>query len=129
MLIDYTEEGQDQFIGKIEYPFKCCDSNFRVLDNNENFVFRIFTRCCQCGILCAGCGCEKAEKVDFEIFDGQERVVGIVRKRNKECLKSLFTDADNFGVEFLSEWDWKVRSLLMATMLFIDYMMFEEKKR
>ena len=126
--IDYCEEGQNEFIGKIEYPFNCCDFNFIVYDNNDNKVFKIFTECCQCGICCAGCGCEKTEKVDFVIYDVNDKKIGFVRKRNKDCLKSVFSDADNFGVDFDVSWDWKIRSILLGTMLFIDYMMFEEKQ-
>jgi len=48
-------------------------------------------------------------------------------KKNKNCVKSMLTDADNFGVEFTPSMDWKDRTLLMASCMFIDYMMFEEK--
>ena len=39
----------------------------------------------------------------------------------------MFSDADNFGIDFSPDMDWEKRSLLLATILFIDYMMFEEK--
>ncbi len=54
-------------------------------------------------------------------------MVTTLMKKNKNCIKSMLTDADNFGVEFTPKMDWKDRSLLLATVMFIDYMIFEEK--
>lgn len=39
----------------------------------------------------------------------------------------MISDADNFGVDFPVDMGWEDRTLLMCTILFIDYMMFEEK--
>ena len=39
----------------------------------------------------------------------------------------MLSDADNFAIDFTPQMDWEDRSLLLATALFIDYMLFEEK--
>lgn len=74
-----------------------------------------------------GCPCGPCEKVDFEIYDENGKLITWLIKKNKDCLKSALSDADNFGVDFTPDMDWEKRSLLLSTVLFIDYMMFEEK--
>ena len=39
----------------------------------------------------------------------------------------MISDADNFALEFPQTANWEERSLLLGAILFIDYMMFEEK--
>lgn len=39
----------------------------------------------------------------------------------------MLSDADNFGVDFPPEMDWKHRTLVLSSMLLIDFMMFEDK--
>jgi hypothetical protein len=127
ILVDYTEEGQSQYIGKIVDVFDCCNFNFNVYDKNNSKIFRIHTECCQCGIWCGGCGCGPCEKVNFKVFDANNIEITMIQKKNKDCFKSIISDADNFGIEFTPQMDWEQRSLLLSAALFIDYMMFEEK--
>ena len=63
----------------------------------------------------------------FKVYDANGNVISNIIKKNKNILKSAFTDADNFGVDFTPDMDWEHRTLLMSAALFIDYMMFEEK--
>jgi len=60
-------------------------------------------------------------------MDSSGKLITSLIKKNKNCIKSMVTDADNFGVEFTPDMDWKDRTLLMVSCIFIDYMMFEEK--
>lgn len=61
-------------------------------------------------------------------FKRQDRVVAVVKKRWSGGLKEVFTDADNFAVDFepgpVSPVE---RRLLLAAALFIDLMYFEHK--
>ena len=128
IFVDYSEEGEEVNLGKIVDIFDCCSYNFSIYDKDGNKLFRIRAECCQCGLCCSGCGgCGPCEKVDFKVFDKDGKEVSTIQKKNKDCLKSMLTDADNFGVDFTPEMNWVERSLLMCAALFIDYMMFEEK--
>lgn len=74
-----------------------------------------------------GCPCETCEKVNFQLFDNQGKEIGKVVKQGKSCVKNTIGDADNFGIDFPKSMNWEHRTLIMAGMLLIDYMMFEEK--
>lgn len=128
IFVDYSEDGQETNIGKIVDIFNCCNYDFSIYDSNGEKMFRITADCCQCGIWCKGCGgCGPCEKVDFKVLDKNGKEISKIQKKNKDCLKSMLTDADNFGVDFTPNMTWEERSLLMCAALFIDYMMFEEK--
>ena len=79
-------------------------------------------------MVCAQYPCEKCEKVTFKVTDlrtGEE--CDPLIKQNKDCLKAMISDADNFALIFPKNANWQERTLLMGTVLFIDYMVFEEK--
>ena len=126
--VNYVEGGASQFLGKIFYPYACCDYFIVVFDSANTKRFTISANCCQCGILCMGYPCEKCETVQFQVVDGQGQPTGSLTKKNKNCLKSAISDADNFGMAFAPSMTWEDRSLLLSAVLFIDYMLFEEKQ-
>ena len=126
--IYYTEDGSNQYIGKISDPWDCCNYSFSVYDKHDKKAFSIFTTCCQCAMCCKGCPCEPCERVTFQVFDPAGTLVTTIEKKNKNCIQNALTDADNFGMDFPSNFDWETRSLFLVAMMFIDFMMFEEKK-
>lgn len=123
----FTENGGSEYLGKITDPWDCCNYSFKVYNKQDELAYTIFTTCCQCALCCKGYPCEPCERVTFQIFDRNGNQVGTVEKKNKDCLKSAISDADNFGMDFPSEFDWEMRSLFLVAMMFIDFMMFEEK--
>lgn len=125
--VDYTEEGQDEFLGSIQDDWNCCDYNFTVYGPKKEKLYRIYTECCQCGIQCMGCPCDKCEKVKFTLFDDKGKKIGEIIKKGKNCLKNMMADADNFGIDFPREMNWQHRTLILSALLLIDFMMFEEK--
>lgn len=125
--IFYTEEGGKEFLGKIYYPFDCCQFNYELKDDKENLLARFYTHCCQCGVLCQGCCFKACETVVFEVFDSEGNLYSTMTKSNKSCIKMVLSDADNFGFDFPENFDWKKRSLIMVSIIFIDYMMFEQR--
>ena len=124
----YTEDGGQTYLGKIRDPFDCCNFTFKVYDSEDRLFSKIYTHCCQCGIWCMGCCCEPCETVPFEVFDKDGNVMATLTKKNRNCTKSMLTDADNFGFDFPKDFTWEQRSLFLVTIVFIDFMMFEEKK-
>jgi uncharacterized protein YxjI len=57
--------------------------------------------------------------------DGEE--FGKITKKWSGLLKESFTDADNFGVEFPSTWDVKLKALFLGAVFLIDFVHFEDK--
>jgi hypothetical protein len=60
----------------------------------------------------------------FEIREG-ERVQGRIVKRWSGIGKEVFTDADNFGVEFPQGWDVNRKAILLAAVFLVDFLYFE----
>ncbi|MBU1108485.1 MAG: scramblase [Candidatus Riflebacteria bacterium] len=50
---------------------------------------------------------------------------GLIKKKWSGFLKESFTDADNFSVTCPAEWDGNVKQLLLAAVLLIDFIHFE----
>lgn len=60
----------------------------------------------------------------FEIREG-ERVHGRIVKRWSGVGKEVFTDADNFGVEFPRGWEVSRKAIFLAAVFLIDFLYFE----
>jgi len=68
--------------------------------------------------------------VQFDIKNSLGENIGLLEKRAKNCCAAMIADADNFTCEFPpSVSSPEHRALLMSTVLFIDYMMFEDNKK
>lgn len=50
---------------------------------------------------------------------------GVIKKKWSGFFKESFTDADNFSVTCPQEWEGKVKQLLLAAVLLIDFVHFE----
>ncbi|MAG55718.1 MAG: scramblase [Planctomycetes bacterium] len=100
----------DKRIGAIQRKFAILNRKFVVEDTQGREVleivsplFRIWT---------------------FKVLrDGAE--VARISKKWSGMLKEAFTDADNFGIEFLSDVDVTVRKLLLAAVFLVDFTCFE----
>ena len=126
----YTEDGSQTKIGKIGDANDCCNEAFEIYDRDDRVFAKVFTHSCQCGIYCKGCCCEASETVLFKVHNKEGKTIAtLTKKLNKGCMKSMSSDADSFGFDFPDYFDWEQRTLFMVTMVFIDYMMFEEHNR
>lgn len=126
----FLMEGQNEegsFLGKIVRPWTCCDPELRVFDNRGNIIFFITSSGCQLGFLCK-CPCDPCQIIDFEILDSfKNKIPGSkLQKRSSGCLKAAVSDTDNFSLIFPPNAKKEERSLLMATVIMLDFMLFEE---
>ncbi len=60
----------------------------------------------------------------FEIRCGDSKCGAIVKKWSG-LMKEVFTDADNFGVNFPENWDIKLKALSLGAVFLIDFVHFE----
>ncbi|XP_072897648.1 phospholipid scramblase 1-like [Hemitrygon akajei] len=90
---------------------------FTVQNENREPVLKIGGPFCVCG-----CG-----DVDFQVtnLDGTE-TVGTITKQWTGLMKEMFTDADNFGIQFPMDLDVKVKAVLLAATFLIDFLYFEK---
>ena len=61
----------------------------------------------------------------FTARDGVE--VGRISKKWGGAMKEVFTDADNFGVQFPAEWEPPLKALFLGAVFLIDFVHFENK--
>ena len=124
----YTEGGKDVSLGKISDPYDMCQTLFKIFDQNDNPLYKIETYCVQCGVICKGCPCAPCERVTFQVTDlNTNQLVPPIQKTNQVCMKDFVEDSDNYGIEFAPGTSWQNKSLLLGAILFIDFIMFEEK--
>ncbi|XP_060111503.1 phospholipid scramblase 3 [Heteronotia binoei] len=65
--------------------------------------------------------------VNFEVKTRDEsRGVGRISKQWSGLLKEVFTDTDNFGIQFPMDLDVKIKAVLLGACFLIDFMFFEK---
>ncbi|XP_078266281.1 phospholipid scramblase 1-like [Rhinoraja longicauda] len=91
---------------------------FTVQNEKREPVLKIEGPCCTCR-----CG-----DVDFRITNLDEtESVGKITKQWTGLLREALTIADNFGIQFPLDLDVKVKAVLLAATILIDYMFFENR--
>ena len=127
MQVYHTENGAKDYLGRIVDNWDCCNYSFDIQDTANRTIFYIEAACTQCGLWCK-CPCSGCERVVFDVYRGKkQKSLGtpLVKYGKKSCLKNLISDADNFSMPYPAGSNFEERSLLLAAVLFIDYMMFE----
>ena len=59
--------------------------------------------------------------------EGQE--YGKITKKWSGLGKEMFTDADNFGVQFPADWEPRLKAIFLGAVFLIDFVHFEDKGR
>ncbi|GFR99255.1 phospholipid scramblase [Elysia marginata] len=107
-----------QAIGYISQQCALCRPKFEVQSSSGEQVFLIQG---PCFILPKCC------KTDFKITspDGGAKV-GKISKQWSGLAKEIFTDTDNFGVEFPIDISPEIKATILAAVFLIDFMYFED---
>ncbi|XP_053269047.1 phospholipid scramblase 1 [Pleuronectes platessa] len=72
------------------------------------------------------CGWSCLPDVDFEILTMDEvSKIGKISKQWTGLLREMFTDADNFGIQFPMDLDVKIKAVMIGACFLIDFMFFE----
>lgn len=128
MKVFVTERGQKIYVGKVVDSWDCCNYSYTVYDSSDQVRFFIKASCCQLGFCCK-CPCEPCEKIEFDLWSGDKEKpeAPILKLGTGSCLKNAVGSADNFSVTFPMAATWQDKTLLLASVLMIDFMQFEEK--
>lgn len=128
MKVYNTERGQKIYVGKVVDSWDCCNYSYTVYDSSDQVRFFIKASCCQLGFCCK-CPCEPCEKIEFDLWSGDKEKpeAPILKLGTGSCLKNAMGSADNFSVTFPMAATWQDKTLLLASVLMIDFMQFEEK--
>lgn len=73
---------------------------------------------------CFACNC--CGDVNFELKGKDDQTIGRISKQWSGLLKEVFTDTDNFGIQFPLDLDVKLKAVLMGACFLIDFMFFEK---
>ena len=106
--------GLDQpVLGTIQRSWSCCSRDFNVIDAQGRKLFKISS-----GIF---------SPWSFYLYDATTGAqLGVIQKKWSGLAQELFTDADNFGIEYPRGLSKESKALLMAATFLIDFMYFED---
>lgn len=105
-------------IGYVKQDWHPCLPKFSIQGPNKETLLRLEGPCFACN--CCG-------DVNFELKgkDG-DAAIGRISKQWSGLLKEVFTDTDNFGIQFPLDLDVKMKAVLMGACFLIDFMFFEK---
>ncbi|KAE8279087.1 Phospholipid scramblase 1 [Larimichthys crocea] len=105
-------------IGYVKQDWHPFVPRFSIQDANKETVMKLEGPCFACN--CCG-------DVNFELKskDGK-KPIGRISKQWSGLLKEVFTDTDNFGIQFPLDMDVKMKAVLMGACFLIDFMFFEK---
>lgn len=114
----------ETMLGYVQEDYYCMFPVLSVFDESGSIQYRIKLK-----PTCKSFCCSFAAAT-FEIFDVADEScshhVGKIKKKWSGVLKELFTDADNFFIEFPDNASAKHRALLLGALFFIDYLYYED---
>uniref|UniRef100_A0A3Q0S060 Phospholipid scramblase n=1 Tax=Amphilophus citrinellus TaxID=61819 RepID=A0A3Q0S060_AMPCI len=105
-------------IGYVKQDWHPFLPKFSIQGANKETLMRLEGPCFACN--CCG-------DVNFELKDkDNDRSIGRISKQWSGLLKEVFTDTDNFGIQFPLDLDVKMKAVLMGACFLIDFMFFEK---
>lgn len=128
MKCSVFDSGEEKYLGKVIDPYDCVNFIFLIYNDIDRKEYSIEASCCQCYFWCR-CPCDGCDTVNFEIRDANNKNVlsDIVRKGSVCCGKNnKESRVDLMDISFPAGSDWRQRSLLMCTGIFLDYIWFED---
>ncbi|XP_057595093.1 phospholipid scramblase 2 isoform X1 [Hippopotamus amphibius kiboko] len=104
-------------VGYVTQTWHPCLPKFTVQNERREDVLRITGPC----VVCRCCA-----DIDFEIKSLDDKyVVGKISKQWSGLVRELFTDVDNFGIQFPLDLDVKMKAVMLGACFLIDFMFFE----
>ncbi|XP_067380166.1 phospholipid scramblase 2-like isoform X1 [Channa argus] len=105
-------------IGYIKQDWHPFLPRFSIQGANKETVMKLEGPCFACN--CCG-------DVNFELKGkDSDKPIGRISKQWSGLLKEVFTDTDNFGIQFPLDMDVKMKAVLMGACFLIDFMFFEK---
>jgi len=103
-----------KYLGKIKLRCSFCTKEMSIFDDKDQMIYQIIAPFCSFWTFY------------IETVDGQR--VGEVRKKWSGFLKEMYTDADNFGVQFPPNATPNHKAVLLAATFLIDFLYFEDNQ-
>uniref|UniRef100_A0A4X1T4A4 Phospholipid scramblase n=1 Tax=Sus scrofa TaxID=9823 RepID=A0A4X1T4A4_PIG len=104
-------------VGYVTQTWHPCLPRFTVQNERREDVLKITGPC----VVCSCCA-----DIDFEIKSLDDKyVVGKISKQWSGLVREMFTDVDNFGIQFPLDLDVKMKAVMLGACFLIDFMFFE----
>ncbi|XP_027789540.2 phospholipid scramblase 1-like [Marmota flaviventris] len=104
-------------IGYVSQTWHPCFPKFSVQNENRKEVLKVIGP-----IMVCNCNAN----IDFEVKSlDKGTVVGKISKQWAGFIKELFTNSDNFGIQFPLDLDVKMKAVMLGACFLIDFMFFE----
>ncbi|CAK6952841.1 phospholipid scramblase 2-like [Scomber scombrus] len=104
-------------VGYVKQDWHPCLPKFSIQGANKETLMKLEGPCFACN--CCG-------DVNFELKSKADQTIGRISKQWSGLLKEVFTDTDNFGIQFPMDLDVKMKAVLMGACFLIDFMFFEK---
>lgn len=105
--------------GYVKQRYEGCQVMYSIQNDDKDTVLRIHgPGYCKC--YCPG------DDIPFELMSKDGDVnVGRISKQWGNLMRELFTDADNFGIQFPGDLDVRIKAVIIGAVFLIDFMFFE----
>uniref|UniRef100_A0A8C3YL15 Phospholipid scramblase n=1 Tax=Catagonus wagneri TaxID=51154 RepID=A0A8C3YL15_9CETA len=104
-------------VGYVTQTWHPCLPKFTIQNERREDVLKITGPC----VVCSCCA-----DIDFEIKSLDDKhVVGKISKQWSGLVREMFTDVDNFGIQFPLDLDVKMKAVMLGACFLIDFMFFE----
>ncbi|XP_053565981.1 phospholipid scramblase 1 [Bombina bombina] len=104
-------------IGYVIQNWDLCMPRFTIQNEKEEDVLKIDGPCCPCA-------CYSDVHFELKSLD-KTSVIGKISKQWTGLVRELFTDSDNFGVQFPLDLDVKIKAVVLGALFLLDFMYFE----
>ena len=113
-------------LGKIIEIRTLCDPVLHVLDVNDNIIYIISTKCCQCGYFLRDSFCDnrKCARCMFIISDKNNNGIGKIFKDHRSG-KRIQPDYDQMVITYPAEASCQEKILILCASLSIEYLYFQ----
>lgn len=128
-MITLNDNGKKTNMGRIEYPFNCCDYNFNIFDAKGGLKFRVLGDCCQCGVLFPRGCCASCNNADFPVVSASGDEVTMIKRINHDPFKGCLAQTDDYYVDFQPSLDYFDRVLLIGATLMLNLMIYRPSRR
>lgn len=105
-------------IGYVSQDWHPCLPRFSIKNANKEKMMELHGPC-------FACNCCSDVNFELKSKDGSSPI-GRISKQWSGLLKEVFTDTDNFGIQFPMDMDVKMKAVLMGACFLIDFMFFEK---
>jgi len=111
-----VEAPNGQTLGYVHQNGSFCLPSFDIKDSSNQAVLKL-----------EGPGCQCTCSPEFKILNSNGEQVGGIQK-NFDFVKEMFTNADNFTIQFPNNLSTDLKAVLLGCLFLIDFAYFEDKK-